>query len=193
MVVLSVHHLLGLPAEHITSLPLDGELYRAVLSLPSGPDCPVERPVLLLVVVAESPAGHQAAPLDDGHPGGAGVGLDLPHADQTQEVLSALRLGPGLAEGSPDGLEGTDHLLLHQTGYQGLLLTGVQFGEFVALRLGLISLAQGLRDGLYVGSDVNVLQTAVLLDSLGQDLGEGPNGVVGVKWWQFVREEEPVH
>lgn len=108
-------------------------------------------------------------------------------------MLSALRLGPGPGEGCPDGLEGTDHLLLHQTGYQGLLLIGVQFGEFVALGLGLIGLAQGLRDGLYVRSDVNVLQTAVLLDSLGQDFGEGTHGVVGVKWWQFVREEEPVY
>ena len=102
MVILWVHHLLGLPLIHITSMALDRVVDMAVLPLDTGPNGLVKAPVLLLDSLAECPAPHHAGTLHHGQPGGTRAFGHLPGINQTQQVGGAVRLCLGLGVDSPD-------------------------------------------------------------------------------------------
>lgn len=65
VIILGVHHLLGLPAEGVAGVTRHGEGHAAVLTLGTRPHRLVEAPVLLLGAPAQGPACHQASALSN--------------------------------------------------------------------------------------------------------------------------------
>ena len=69
VVILGVHHLLGLPAEGVAGVARHGERHAAVLTLGARPHRLVEAPVRLLGAPAQRPASHKTPPLGNSNSG----------------------------------------------------------------------------------------------------------------------------